>query len=112
VGCNVSFRTWPKGSGTKLASDIASFKAPLESPVHQEVVKRLFDCFVAIAHRGMEDMACIHADYLKVMWIEGSDAEKEKAIKCWRTCLHHREDLDTGFMAEHHLCKYSPLCLW
>ncbi|CAK9856960.1 unnamed protein product [Sphagnum jensenii] len=36
-----------KGQEQKLANEIASFKAPLESPVHQEVVKRLFDCFVA-----------------------------------------------------------------
>ncbi len=112
MGCNVSDRTWLKRSAKKLANDIASFKAPLESPVNQEVVKSLFDCFVAIAHRGMEDMACLHADYLKVMWIGGSENEKEKAIKCWRTCLRHREDLDTGFMAEHHLGEYSPLCLW
>ncbi len=108
------FLTGPglKGQEQKLANEIASFKAPLESPVHQEVVKRLFDCFVAIAHRGMEDMACLHADYLKVMWIGGSDDEKEKAIKCWRTCLRHREDLDTGFMAEHLVGEYSPLHLW
>ncbi len=43
------FLTGPglKGQEQKLANEIASFKAPLESPVHQEVVKRLFDCFVA-----------------------------------------------------------------
>ncbi|CAM6055233.1 unnamed protein product [Sphagnum tenellum] len=55
-----------------LANDIASFKATSESPGHQEVIKRVCNHFVGIAHEAMEEM--MESDpqkNVKEMWIGG-----------------------------------------
>ncbi|CAM6021217.1 unnamed protein product [Sphagnum balticum] len=72
-----------------LANDIASFKATSESPGHQEVIKRVCNYFVGIAHEALEDMINHHPQKnVKDMWIGGHlECDRETLIKSWNDTL-------------------------
>jgi hypothetical protein len=72
-----------------LANDIASFKATSESPGHQEVIKRVCNHFVGIAHEAMEGMMEFGPQKnVKEMWIEGHlECDRETLIKLWNDTL-------------------------
>jgi hypothetical protein len=66
-----------------LANDIAFFKAPLETPGHQEVMKRICNHLVGIARYAMSVKDC--PEFLKDMWIGGrSKNEQEMLIQEWK----------------------------
>jgi len=66
-----------------LANDIAFFKAPLETPGHQEVMKRICNHLVDIARHAMSVKDC--REFLKDMWIGGcSKNEQEMLIQKWK----------------------------
>jgi hypothetical protein len=66
-----------------LANDIAFFKAPLETPGHQEVMKRICNHLVGIAGHVMLVRDC--PEFLKDMWIGGRlKNEQEMLIKKWK----------------------------
>ncbi|CAM6045628.1 unnamed protein product [Sphagnum compactum] len=65
-----------------LANDIAFFKAPLETPGHQEVMKRICNHLVGIAGHAMSVKDC--PEFLKDMWIGGRPKnEQEMLIEKW-----------------------------
>jgi hypothetical protein len=67
-----------------LANDIASFKAPSETPVHQDVMKRVCNHLSDIARHAM---AMNHYD--PDMWIRGCPKNKqEMLIKKWKSRLY------------------------
>jgi hypothetical protein len=71
-----------------LANDIASFKATSESPGHQEVIKRVCDYFVNIAHVAMDDIMERNPQFLKEMWIAGHlECDREPLIDMWKVTL-------------------------
>jgi len=64
-----------------LANDIAFFKAPLETPGHQEVMKRICNHLVGIAGHVMSYCP----ELVKGMWIGGCPKNKqEMLIKNWK----------------------------
>jgi len=66
-----------------LANDIAFFKAPLETPGHQEVMNRICNHLVGIAGHAMLVNDC--PEFLKDMWIGGcSKNEHEMLIQKWK----------------------------
>jgi hypothetical protein len=66
-----------------LANDIAFFKAPLETPGHQEVMKRICNHLVGIAKHAMSVKDC--PEFLKDMWIRGCPKNKQETlIKKWK----------------------------
>jgi hypothetical protein len=66
-----------------LANDIAFFKAPLETPGHQEVMKRICNHLVGIAGHAMS--VNVSSEFLKDMWIGGCPKnEQEMLIKKWK----------------------------
>jgi hypothetical protein len=66
-----------------LANDIAFFKAPLETPGHQEVMKRICNHLVGIAGHAMSVKNC--PEFLKDMWIGGRPKnEQEMLIQKWK----------------------------
>jgi hypothetical protein len=66
-----------------LANDIAFFKAPLETPGHQEVMKRICNHLVGIAGHAMSVKDC--PKFLKDMWIGGRpENEREMLIPKWK----------------------------
>jgi hypothetical protein len=66
-----------------LANDIAFFKAPLETPGHQEVMKRICNHLVGIAGHAMSVKDC--PEFLKDMWIGGRPKnEQEMLIQKWK----------------------------
>jgi hypothetical protein len=69
-----------------LANDIAFFKAPLETPGHQEVMKRICNHFVDIARHAMSVVSVKDfPEFLKDMWIGGCPKnEQEMLIKKWK----------------------------
>jgi len=72
-----------------LANDIASFKAPSETPGHQDVMKRVCKHLSDFACRDM-GMICTDddAENLKDMWIRGCPKnEQEMLIKEWKRTL-------------------------
>jgi hypothetical protein len=72
-----------------LANDIASFKATSESPGHQEVIKRVCNYFVGIAHEAMKDMMEFDPQKnVKEMWIGGHlECDRETLINLWNDTL-------------------------
>jgi hypothetical protein len=73
-----------------LANDIASFKATSESPGHQEVIKRVCNYFVSIAHVAMDDIMKLHPQFAKEMWIAGHlECDREPLIDMWKDTLSH-----------------------
>ncbi|CAM6045627.1 unnamed protein product [Sphagnum compactum] len=70
-----------------LANDIASFKAPSETPGHQEVMKTVCKHLSDVAHHAM----VIYPDETencKDMWIRGCPKnEQEMLIKEWKSIL-------------------------
>jgi hypothetical protein len=72
-----------------LANDIASFKATSESPGHQEVIKRVCNHFVGIAHEAMQDMMKFDPQKnMKEMWIGGHlECDRETLIELWNDTL-------------------------
>jgi hypothetical protein len=70
-----------------LANDIAFFKAPSETPGHQDVMKRVCKYLSDIAGHAM----VMHPDDLenfKDMWIRGCPRnEQEMLIKKWKSRL-------------------------
>jgi hypothetical protein len=71
-----------------LANDIASFKATSESPGHQEVIKRVCNYFVSIAHIAMDDIMNLHPQFAKEMWIAGHlECDREPLIDMWKDTL-------------------------
>jgi hypothetical protein len=66
-----------------LANDIAFFKAPLETPGHQEVMKRICNHLVGIAGHAMSVNDC--PEFVKYMWIGGCPQnEHEMLIQKWK----------------------------
>jgi hypothetical protein len=66
-----------------LANDIAFFKAPSETPGHQEVMKRICNHLVGIARHAMLVKDC--PEFLKDMWIGGCPKnEQEMLIQKWK----------------------------
>jgi hypothetical protein len=66
-----------------LANDIAFFKAPSETPGHQEVMKRICNHLVGIAGHAMFMKDC--PESVKDMWIRGCPKnEQEMLIKKWK----------------------------
>jgi hypothetical protein len=66
-----------------LANDIAFFKAPLETPGHQEVMKRICNHLVGIAGHAMSVKDS--PEFLKDMWIRAYPKNKRKMlIKKWK----------------------------
>jgi hypothetical protein len=71
-----------------LANDIASFKATSESPGHQEVIKRVCNYLVSIAHIAMDDIMKLHPQFAKEMWIAGHlECDRELLIDMWKDTL-------------------------
>ncbi len=71
-----------------LANDIASFKATSETPGHQEVIKRVCNYFVSIAHLAMDDIMKLHPQFAKEMWIAGHlECDREPLIDMWKDTL-------------------------
>ncbi len=73
-----------------LANDIASFKAPSETPGHQDVMKRVCNHLSEIAGHAMT-MRCYDPDpeNFKDMWIRGCPKNKqEMLIKKWKSSLY------------------------
>jgi hypothetical protein len=76
-----------------LANDIASFKAPSETPGHQDVMKRVCNHLSRIAGHAMT----MHRydpdpdpENFKDMWIRGCPKNKqEMVIKKWKSRLYH-----------------------
>ncbi len=66
-----------------LAKDIAFFKAPLETPGHQEVMKRICNHLVGIARHAMwgDEYCC---EFLKDMWVGGHPKNEEMLMKKWK----------------------------
>ncbi len=81
-----------------LANDIASFKAPSETPGHQDVMKRICKHLSEIAAHAMV-MGRHNPENFKDMWIRGCPKNKqEMLIKEWKrklleSYLHFYEDL-------------------
>jgi hypothetical protein len=70
-----------------LANDIAFFKAPLETPGHQEVMKRICNHLVGIARHAMwVNDYC--PEFLKDMWIGGRPKNEEMLIKKWKKFVY------------------------
>jgi hypothetical protein len=68
-----------------LANDIASFKAPSETPGHQDVMKRVCKELSDIAGDAM----VMYPEAFKEMWIRGCPKNKqEMLIKKWKTRLY------------------------
>jgi len=66
-----------------LANDIAFFKAPLETPGHQEVMKRISNHLVCIAGHAMSVNDC--PEFLEDMWIgDCPKNEHEMLIQKWK----------------------------
>ncbi len=66
-----------------LANDIAFFKAPLETPGHQEVMKRISNHLVGIA--GCAMLVDHYPEFLKDMWIGGRPKnQQEMLIQKWK----------------------------
>jgi len=65
-----------------LANDIAFFKAPLETPGHREVMKRICKHLVYIAGRAM--LVNDWPEFLKDMWIGGCPKNEEMLIQKWK----------------------------
>ncbi len=66
-----------------LANDIAFFKAPIETPGHQEVMKRICNHLVGIAGHAMSVNDC--REFLKDMWIGGCPKnEHEMLTQKWK----------------------------
>ncbi|CAK9254852.1 unnamed protein product [Sphagnum jensenii] len=71
-----------------LANDIASFKATSETPGHQEVIKRVCNYFVSIAHEAMDDIMKLHPQFAKEMWVAGHlECDREPLIDMWKHTL-------------------------
>jgi hypothetical protein len=73
-----------------LANDIASFKTTSESSGHQEVIKRVCNYFVSIAHVAMDDIMQLHPQFAKAkeMWIAGHlECDREPLIDMWKDTL-------------------------
>jgi hypothetical protein len=71
-----------------LANDIASFKATSGSPGHQEVIKRVCNYFVSIAHVAKDDIMKLHPQFAKEMWIAGHlECDREPLIDMWKDTL-------------------------
>jgi hypothetical protein len=70
-----------------MENDIASFKATSESPGHQEVIKRVCNYFVSIAHVAMDDIMKLHPQFTKEMWIGGLECDREDLIDMWKRTL-------------------------
>jgi hypothetical protein len=69
-----------------LANDIAFFKAPLETPGHQEVMKRICNHLVGIAGRAMVKDC---PEFLKDMWIAGCPKnEQEMLLRKWKEIVY------------------------
>jgi len=71
-----------------LANDIAFFKAPLETPGHQEVMKRICNHLVGIARHAIRANDC--PEFVKDMWIgDQPKNEQEMLIQKWKkiACL-------------------------
>jgi hypothetical protein len=69
-----------------LANDIASFKAPSETPGHQDVMKRVCNHLSAIAGHAMP---VDDPENFKDMWIRGYPKNKqEMLIKKWKSSLY------------------------
>ncbi len=65
-----------------LANDIAFFEAPLETPGHREVMKRICNHLVSIATHAMVKDCPV---FLKDMWIGGCPKnEQEMLIQKWK----------------------------
>jgi hypothetical protein len=85
---------WPREPSVRasqeqqiLANDIAFFKAPLETPGHQEVMKRICNHLVGIARHAMSVKDC--PEFLKDMWIAGCPKnEQEMLIKKWKEIVY------------------------
>ncbi len=79
---------WPhepsvRTSQELLANDIGFFKAPLETPGHQEVMKRICNHLVGIAGHAMSVNDC--PEFLKDMWIgRRPKNEQEMLIQKWK----------------------------
>jgi hypothetical protein len=69
-----------------LANDIAFFKAPLENPGHQEVMKRICNHLVGIARHAMFVKDC--PEFLKDMWIGGRPKNEEMLIQKWKKFVY------------------------
>ncbi len=73
-----------------LANDIASFKAPSETPGHQHVMKRVCNHLSAIAGKAMT--MCLYdpgPENLKDMWIRDCPKNEQEMIKKWKSRLYH-----------------------
>jgi hypothetical protein len=83
-----------------LANDIASFKAPSETPGHQDVMKRVCKHLSDIALLTMVNVDYDHED-IKDMWIRGCPKTKqEMLIKKWKSRLF---DSYCCFYADNHV---------
>jgi hypothetical protein len=79
-----------------LANDIASFKAPSETPGHQDVMKRVCQHLSDIAGHAMV-MHPYDPENFKDMWIRGCPKNKQEIlIKKWKSRLF---DSYLGFYA-------------
>ncbi|KAH9574019.1 hypothetical protein CY35_01G032700 [Sphagnum magellanicum] len=79
---------WTSQEQQILANDIAFFKAPLETPGHQEVMKRICNHLVGIAGHAMLVNDC--HEFLKDMWIGGHPKnEQEMLIQEWKEIVFY-----------------------
>jgi hypothetical protein len=71
-----------------LANDIASFKAPSETPGHQDVMKRVCKHLIDVTRHAMVMVDFDYHPKLKDMWIRGCPKNKqEMLIKKWKSTL-------------------------
>jgi hypothetical protein len=81
-----------------LANDIASFKATSETPGHQEVIKRVCNYFVSIAHVAMDHIMKFRPQFAKEMWIAGHlECDREPLIDMWKHTLSHKFSTDCNY---------------
>ncbi len=81
-----------------FANDIASFKATSESSWHREVIKRVCNYFVSIAHLAMDDIMKLHPQFAKEMWIAGHlECDREPLIDMWKNTLSHVFDIKRSY---------------
>jgi hypothetical protein len=84
---NVQTTIWNSQKQQILANDIASFKAPSETPGHQDVMKRVCKHLSDIAGHAMV-MHPYDSENFKDMWIRGCPKNKqEMLIKKWKSRL-------------------------
>ncbi len=70
----------------KLADDIASFKAPSETPGHQDVMKRVCNHLSHIAGHVMAwNRYDPDPENFKDMWIRGCPKNKQEMLKKWKS---------------------------